>query len=215
MKELRNRLGPDPAVTSKSGSPGDNPGLLLVRQHSAGPVSRPGRPGCGLTPFQPLVVSRTSEVFLLVSAVFRLRPRRDSNSRSRLRRAVLYPLSYGGLPCEQAAARTRAERQCTSVTIGLELAVAPGDIAVVLFSSRAGRLVERARCAGGLDHCPARTHQLCPAGDTYPSRAAEDAASVGCASGRHLLHHSGRAGDATTQQQQRELTRRRAPYHRG
>jgi hypothetical protein len=25
------------------------------------------------------------------------RPRRDSNSRSRLRRAVLYPLSYGGM----------------------------------------------------------------------------------------------------------------------
>ena len=38
-----------------------------------------------------------------------LRPRRDSNSRSRLRRAVLYPLSYGGLPREQAAGRTRAE----------------------------------------------------------------------------------------------------------
>ena len=27
----------------------------------------------------------------------RLRPRQDSNLRSRLRRAVLYPLSYGGL----------------------------------------------------------------------------------------------------------------------
>jgi hypothetical protein len=26
------------------------------------------------------------------------RPRQDSNLRSRLRRAVLYPLSYGGLP---------------------------------------------------------------------------------------------------------------------
>jgi hypothetical protein len=37
--------------------------------------------------------------------VKRWRPRRDSNSRSRLRRAVLYPLSYGGYSIDILLAR--------------------------------------------------------------------------------------------------------------
>ena len=42
------------------------------------------------------------------------RPRQDSNLRSRLRRAVLYPLSYGG---RLAATRRRAVEQCTSAEV--------------------------------------------------------------------------------------------------
>jgi hypothetical protein len=42
-------------------------------------------PGCG-----------PRERFPWSARCFGWRPRRDSNSRSRLRRAVLYPLSYGG-----------------------------------------------------------------------------------------------------------------------
>jgi len=105
-----------------------------------------------------------------------------------------------------------AERQCTSVTIGWTLAVARATSSWVLFSSRAGRLVERARCAGNRDHRPARSHQLRAAGCACASRATEHAASVGRASGRHLQHHSRWTGSAATQQ--RELPRRRAPYHR-
>jgi hypothetical protein len=51
--------------------------------------------GWGRTPQQ-----RPVNAFALVRGVFRLvsdwHPRQDSNLRSRLRRAVLYPLSYGG-----------------------------------------------------------------------------------------------------------------------
>ena len=73
-----------------------------------------------------------------------------------------------------------------------------GDMFVVLFSSRAGRLVERARCAGRRDHRPARAYQLRAAGYACSSRAAEHAASLERASGRHLLHHSRWTGGATS-----------------
>jgi hypothetical protein len=44
-------------------------------------------------------------LFSLFTRLFTLRPRRDSNSRSRLRRAVLYPLSYGGYSIDILLAR--------------------------------------------------------------------------------------------------------------
>jgi hypothetical protein len=78
------------------------------------------------------------------SAVCR-RPRRDSNSRSRLRRAVLYPLSYGGrwssLVKDRKAMYQRDSWQ--------EVVSWLWDSLQVLFSTRAGPLVERARCARG------------------------------------------------------------------
>jgi len=114
----------------------------------------------------------------------------------------------------QAAARTRAEWQCTSVAIGLTLAVRRATSTWLLFSSCAGRLVERARCAGGCDHRLAHTDQLRPAGYARTSRAAEHTASVERASRRRLLHHSCWTGGATSQQQ-REFTRRRSPHQPG
>ena len=123
------------------------------------------------------------------------RPRRDSNSRSRLRRAVLYPLSYGGRHW-QAAARSRAERQCTSVASGCARCGA-GDIVVVLFSSRAGPVGGARACAGGRGHRPARAHQLCPAGYAHHQPSSGARRLVERAAGCHLLHHSRRTGNAT------------------
>jgi hypothetical protein len=55
---------------------------------------------------------KAADLLSQVSGPFPLRPRQDSNLRSRLRRAVLYPLSYGGSGTQRyqphEGARTRA-----------------------------------------------------------------------------------------------------------
>ena len=112
---------------------------------------------------------------------------------------MLYPLSYGGRPMWASPARWRAERQCTSVPVAEPLAVAAVTSCVVLFSTRAGRSVERVRGAGGRARRAARAHRLRSAGHTHPSGTAEHAASVERASGRHLLHHCRWTGAATSQ----------------
>ena len=51
------------------------------------------------------------------------RPRQDSNLRSRLRRAVLYPLSYGGQPAVEGTATRSSTPNAVSVSAE-EIAVA-------------------------------------------------------------------------------------------
>ena len=48
-------------------------------------------------------------------------PRQDSNLRSRLRRAVLYPLSYGGMPIIETPSQSLPHRPARALRSGAQL----------------------------------------------------------------------------------------------
>ena len=126
---------------------------------------------------------------------------------------MLYPLSYGGQPLagrDQVVGRKAMYQRAS----GDPLTVVQTIIFVVLFSTRAGRSVERVRRAGGWARRAARTHQLCQPNYACASRTAKHAASMGRTAGRRVLHRCRRHGGATSEQQ-RELARRQPPHHRG
>ena len=79
-------------------------------------------------------------------------PRRDSNSRSRLRRAVLYPLSYGGIPLDVPRPRLWAEWQCTSAAADRHSSCVPVLVAAYLGIDRVGPLQARCENHGGGTH---------------------------------------------------------------
>ena len=112
---------------------------------------------------------------------FVLRPRRDSNSRSRLRRAVLYPLSYGGRSIGHGADPVKGRNAMYQRSCCLNLQLLRLNVALVLFSTRAGRLVERARRARGRADDAVDGDWLRSTGCARSSGAAQYATAVECA----------------------------------
>jgi hypothetical protein len=122
------------------------------RSTASGEGGRISAPGLRSPPRRTSVISHdvrspTWYAYRWSGAKFGWRPRQDSNLRSRLRRAVLYPLSYGGQPLASrglAMGRKAMYQRAGAYQLTVVLAI----IFVVLFSTRAGRSVERVRRAG-------------------------------------------------------------------
>ncbi len=98
---LQSNIEPGPAF-----SPGIGGAAAVRGVHGCGlgQVAEYSRRRVSWIQFAPRRVQRNGQIPLaecqqgVVSPVQTWRPRQDSNLRSRLRRAVLYPLSYGGMP---------------------------------------------------------------------------------------------------------------------
>ena len=122
------------------------------------------------------------------------RPRQDSNLRSRLRRAVLYPLSYGG---QLAAARRRAVEHCSSA--------AGREPSSILDGCRVQRWTSPGRAAMAASAQP--DHDRCVHATSRSRRAGghpDQPAAVGRPARRGLLHRRGRADGRAAEQHRRD-----------